>query len=510
MQVKLLGRDQRYLTVYEGLQWTVERCSWHVVGGAKTALLTVAGDELTLWRLLLALRYGVELYADGLPTWWGYISRVTVGDGEIEVTADLDAMSNRVRVAYTQVLAGRVGSGPRGTTEWSEEAESIEVYGTKELLLTESDIDAVSAAVAAVRKLGEVGWPVGGSSAGLGERGELRATVECRGWWHTLGWRYAETPVGVAAQYDTLGSKWVELGRTTACEQAAQEVVLSSDAHIEEVQVHLQRVGALTRDIRVGIWSAVDGLPGEELAGQDIYGPLISTGGGWYWLAFGSTLNLSSGHYFLVIDGGEVSDSDYVLLQTDDSGGYGAGVSLRLNEDVWTAAVEDIPFRLFDNALVETTQQITALIVNYGQFLKRVVVDDASGIATESYRDGDSTARMEVESLLLIGTSTEQRRLFARVERDRSVVIYEAPEMPDLPMRVDRQGRLWDGNVKVTDGRAVGRWAMPGFLPNLGGARIGNLGAYVIEEVEWDEGIGKLSIRAMGERDVFDFGVRDG
>lgn len=67
---------------------------------------------------------------------------------------------------------------------------------------------------------------------------------------------------------------------------------------------------------------------------------------------------------------------------------------------------------------VETTQQIADIVSNVGEFFVDTDIVDASGIYASEYRDGDSTARLEVEALLsgLQATVTPER--IVRVETE--------------------------------------------------------------------------------------------
>ncbi len=66
-----------------------------------------------------------------------------------------------------------------------------------------------------------------------------------------------------------------------------------------------------------------------------------------------------------------------------------------------------------------------------GEFLQGVIIENASGITTNPYKNGDSTALYELESLLLTGTSNS-RRLLCEVTQNRYLRIYEEPIEPDV------------------------------------------------------------------------------
>ena len=55
-----------------------------------------------------------------------------------------------------------------------------------------------------------------------------------------------------------------------------------------------------------------------------------------------------------------------------------------------------MPFRLYSNDMVETSQQIQSLLTAYGQF-SHIYVDVNSGVNAESYCGGDTDAKVEIE-----------------------------------------------------------------------------------------------------------------
>ena len=140
----------------------------------------------------------VGLHQPGRSDYWK--NRVSV--------TDLDGLSNKIAVAYTDVKIGR-HSGERGTTGWASDEVSISEYGMKELLLSMGGVGHTAAEQMRDIALSQSGAT---ASAGVGRGGGQSVKIECRGWWRSLEWRYCAVPVELAEGFHTIGSQ-VDAGR---------------------------------------------------------------------------------------------------------------------------------------------------------------------------------------------------------------------------------------------------------------------------------------------------------
>lgn len=76
---------------------------------------------------------------------------------------------------------------------------------------------------------------------------------------------------------------------------------------------------------------------------------------------------------------------------------------------------------------VETTAQISAIITNMAPFIAAVDVLELSGISTLETRDGKRRGDEEIEELLNAG-NTSGRRMLARVDENRRLLVYDEPQ----------------------------------------------------------------------------------
>jgi hypothetical protein len=493
----------------------LRRYSRIAVGGPKTAELETSGDLTEVLAWLNWLRRKIYIAnASGKTVWWGFISKVEISFGGLRVTADIESMYNRIAVAYTTVGSGQSSVGLRGTTDWTEDADSISEFGRRELLKSMGGTTATVATVNRDKELREKNRPEAVWEPTSYSEPTPRAIITCSGWWSTLSWRYAPVATNLALAFETIGTLERTIGETNA-DAWAQSFVPVSNINLQEIAVYIKKTGNPTDNIKLSVHENPDDLtPGDQLTSVSINGALVGTGYGWVKGTLSSPYALTNGtRYFLVVDrSGSDSPADYYTIKLDELQGYGGGI-LRMKEGAtWGEAPKaDMPFRLYDNTLVETTQQIASFLTNFGQFLRKVDVENQSGVSSESYRNGDSDAQYEVEELLATGTNN-YRRLLADVDSDRNVRVWEQPDRTNRPYLVDNSGAFRDPEGHLIDSSEcpAGMWALPREITKTAAVSGVNLQAFFVEETEYDAVTGKLTFRPYNALDKWDFGTREG
>lgn len=306
-----------------------------------------------------------------------------------------------------------------------------------------------------------------------------------------------------------------EFERLLDVEKAAQAFDVGSAINLQDIEIYIAKVGTPADNVKVSICENPDDLnPGAELASQTISGAALTTSAAWVTLTLASPLSLVAGtSYFLVVErSGGQEYASYYTLTLDGLQGYGSGPFVRYDGVVWAEYSADMPFRLFDNTLVETSQQIKSLVTSFGQFLRRIRIEDASGITTESYRDGDTTAIYEIERLMMVGTSNN-RRLLAQVNEDRSVRIYEQDAATSPQYSMDVRGNILDayGGMVKKSLCPAGVWVEArDIIPGPALLQIGGLQPFFVEEAEYNAIDDRLSLQAANLPNPFDLGVVDG
>lgn len=434
MRVRLLKRDFTPMIIQPRLEFTVERYSKSVMGGCKTATITVKGDENELWAIINHLRAPVEILSDGGDRkWWGYIKKIKVA-ASIGYTVDLETMANQIAVAYTN-------ENTRYTTAWVQDADSVAAYGIKELLLARSDAtlsDAIGTRDTALALLKTPSNP-----PEFGDSSEATATIECEGWWTTLDWIYYPCATGKEA-FDANGNGGREIGEDDRTILAQSFQIASSTAWAAQT-IHLRvwkqgsavETGVPADNLVVTLRPDSAGVPGATiLATAQIAASALGTSAAWYefTLSVPVTLNPATTYWIHVARSGAVSTTAFYMLDVNTAGGYPRGQIKLWNtgSSSWTdeLAAWDLVFRIIGTS--ENTSQIAPLVTVCGQFFAGVVNNTWSGRSSVPYRDGDTTGLFELIKIMGSG-SVNGRRLLAEVTPERVLWINEEAEKPANP-----------------------------------------------------------------------------
>ncbi len=202
-QVIFRDRDFGDQSAQPELDFKVQHYSWNVIGGPKLAKIEAYGPDVDLWRLIEMIRKPVYLYSRyGDAVWWGYIAeiRLVVSSAaairnpnvnhRVKVGISVDSFYNSIQVMFTALIPPDEGIGERTDTNWANDDGSQDEYGIKELILTKDNATPTHAEAARDMKLEQVKYPIPVMSKT--SKKESMATLICRGWWDTLGWRYYE------------------------------------------------------------------------------------------------------------------------------------------------------------------------------------------------------------------------------------------------------------------------------------------------------------------------------
>lgn len=522
MEAMIWRRDLTGAPVsWRGLTPRVNSLEWSVVGGSRAASVTLFGNEGDLWEALQWLRCPITVWDEKRRlAWCGYVNEAQVRIGAVEVRVGLTTMVNRVAVAYSYVPPGGEMTGARLTTAWAEDAESIAEFGYKEYLksaagMTPSGATALRDAVLAAQK-----WPqsvtvqsFGASRGRLGYSGaeeSQSATLYCVGWWQSLDWRLADVPLIESVSYTTHNTTRM-VGYSAAYTACGQQVTSAQAVNLTEMQIYASKSGSPIDNLQVGIYEVdSSGYPtGSALATASIPGASLTTSLAWYTLALSADVPLVAGRmYAIKFDrSGALSTTNFFRVGINSAGTYAGGVMVTYNGSAWASvAGSDVNFRLYSNGQVATTEQMRSIINNYGQFISSVVMGTASGVATGSYRDGESTALVEVEALMRTGTSGGLRYM-SRVDADRRVWIEPEPAVTAEPVYLNMDGLITNLiGVEVPAQELPGRWCrLRDPIPLVTGATmLINPGIQFIDGASWSLQDG-VRVMFRGQPGIEDF-----
>jgi hypothetical protein len=497
----------------------------------------MTGDPMTTWDVLDWLRCPIIIRNEaGVPVWWGFVEGVEVGVGAISIGARIDTLSNRIAVAYTE----NTGAGSqRQTTAWSQDLQSIGTFGTKELLLSQADLNAASAeayrnAQLSIRKIPQ-------STINPGSATRMVARITGRGWYSTIGWkyfarsqgRYAYTPgAGVASGSFAFGVPAITdpdpLKAKPAYLKVAQQFWATPGGwDVSTVKFQIRKVGNPTEPVRLSLWSnhPTFGTPQTELRVATVAASAIGgTGGDWVTFTLSPPWPVDASNvYWLVLErsGGSPSATNYYTVQGAAEVVSPPGYPIFWDGTTWTGFIGTVAFIL--EGVEETHIQMGAIIDASDQFISGYRVTDInllatvpSGVFSNPYRYGDTTALAELTALLDVGNSAGFRYL-ATLDVTGFLMIYPEP-VPlgaSTDYTIDRNGTLYDRYAKPIDPSncPVGRWVnLQGVLPkntNINALTIPP--AFFIESSTYNALTGTLDLTPRGAAGLADIGrIRQG
>lgn len=492
----------------------VDRYSKNAIFGSKRATIRATGSTMDIWEFVEVLRCPVRIWDNELAkyVWWGYVNEVKIRDGALNWGVSLDTMYNNIGVAFTYLRV-------RKTITFSSNSDSTTEYGTKDILLSASDISVAKATAKRDAALAAKKFPIP-TLRTTGGDASASVTLECRGWGETLDWRYYENLKGKES-YEVYGRSVREIGEDDR-PIAAMSFQLSSAAGWTASAIWLRAwkyktsAGSYPTDnLLVDLYSDAGGDPNASLAQSVIAGANIAESSTWTEFTLDSTVALSTGTtYHIHVDrSGAVDSDEYYLVDTNRDLGYGSG-SLKLwrtDPGEWIDRSEkgDMLFRVVGE--LATTTQISELNTNVGEFIVGTDIEDASGIDSSPYRNGDSRALREMLDLLKAGTSNS-RRLLADISIDRRMRVYEEPatQSRDNSYKIDRLGRLFginDQRIEDTE-CVVAEWCyLLDVIPDTADVtKLASPSPFFIEEAEYSSRNGYRILRVRDQRDVFDVG----
>ncbi|HEY3344283.1 MAG TPA: hypothetical protein VGJ97_05120 [Anaerolineaceae bacterium] len=505
LQVSLLSRDPlrgQAQPAPSGVRLRAVSHSWTAVGGPDRAELRAEGSEEALAELASWLRCPVTIARpEGLPVWWGYLEGVWVRKGQVEIGASLDGMANRVRVSY-QPLPG----GPRRFTAWLDDARSQRLYGVKELqaraagtLRSLAGAESLAASLLAERAAPPSSLHRAGAAASpsRGKQG-CEARLTARGWWHSLAWRAYSQPTGLE-QNAAAASGSQGFGTPTA-PMLRQSFVASAGAETwpaDRVGLHLRKVGSPGDSVIVELRSA---LSGELLSTGQIAASSLSPGQGWVEVLLDPAAAVVPGmEYELRLRrSGSLDALNAYRVDHDLSANREEGSFAWWNGGSWVE-VQPPASLLFKLAGTEDSlAQLRRMLLAGagGQFLNGVESSASDGVSAGLWRDGQSSAREEVERMLAMGTS-EGRRLLARIDEYRRAVIWKAPLPGERDYLLMSDGGVLDAfRRRILPGECpVGVWAHGADIVALApGGQETSPPAVWIERATWDEERGRLEL----------------
>jgi hypothetical protein len=467
MNVALKNRDFTSMAQQPGARLEVTQMQWTSRGGPSVAELLGWGSPQDLGMLAGLLRCPVDIYDNrGQWCWGGYVESVTIPCGKFSLRWGLADLRNSVKVSYSLTNTTTTGS-TAATTAASVNQDSINNYGTREYTGSGGEMSAAAAVGMRDTILAEYGKPRGQVSAGASASGAANITL--RGWFDTLDWRYCSWAALATVFYAPVGGAVDQkLGDAGANTKLLQQFTISGAAvNCLDVRFYGRKNGSPADNLQVGIY-ALDGSgnpTGSALLSGNAAGGTLSTSNSWITISF-TAANLTAGQYGLQLSrSGAVDAANYYVWQVNTALGYTGGAFKINNGSTWGARAPDADalFAVDVDNNVDSARQIYELASTYGQFFSGVTVEPSTltGQKLPSYRDGSLESFSEVVRMMDVG-GPNGRRLLARVDKNRQLIVWEEPANDQIDWTVDKDLVIRARNGTVLDpgwgGQAIGAW----------------------------------------------------
>lgn len=292
-------------------------------------------------------------------------------------------------------------------------------------------------------------------------------------------------------------------------QKVAQSFSLAADNTwtVNKIEINCKKVGAPADSMQVDLCSDSAGSPGSVLVSDTVVAADIGTDSDWIEFDMGNTQSISYGTtYWIVVSRTGSNDiDDYYVVDVDEDLGYSRGSLKLYTGSAWTTRYNDadMSFRILGAEL--TTTQVDRIYDSVGQFFSSIDVADSSGVYSNQYREGDKTAKAEIDDLLSGGTSTANRML-ATVTPDGALKIYAQPAAGESDIVLHSTGKVgWPSGGLITNGwLPVGRWIQLADIPR-GVDALASLANIFIERADYRDG--NLQIEPAGMPTPWDVGT---
>jgi hypothetical protein len=437
------------------INFRIDKLTWSIYGGPDEAFLSAGSTTERLLEYSSLLRCPITISEEfSIPAWWGYINKISFYFEKINFIIDLEDLYNRVNVKYSFLSPdGKLSEYLE--TGFSEDAFSKSEFGTREIVLKQSNIDDDFALNLRNTFLDLSAFPRTALSPSS-KLGDPIIKLHCKGWFHTLDWVSYENLDGFYANHGP-GPGAVASGDSTIA-SIAQSFTPAASTSIKHAYFLMRKVGSPTNTIWCRLYSDSGDAPNAILAttGSVLGSTLPAYNYTWIKFTFATSYTLTAAtKYWIVFYPATSSSTNHYQLRVDENSNFSQAnhYARQYSSSAWNLITSvtnpgsrpDLYFRVVCER--DTGAQLFDIATASNQFFT-FIGNITSGVKTSPYRDYGFSGLKEVLSLMKLGTSN-QRLITSSVNSQRRLYWYEQPD-PNVPtVYLDRYGRFFSLDQKL-------------------------------------------------------------
>lgn len=431
----------------------VKQLSWTAFGGPDQALISafVPAERLLDFTALLRCPLTVS-DPTAEPAWWGYINTIVIHYGQVRFTITLDELFNKVKVLYTYLVPDSFTS-ELNETNFAHDSFSQKEYGVKERVLLRQGIDEDFALALRDTFLKRFSKPRSTLAPAL-DASALRIDFHCKGWIHSLGWRFYQDLEGFYANHGPGPGQVISGDGSTW--GVAQRIFVKKQVNLKYVSFMIRKFGAPTFNTFAWVLPDAPGpVPGSSpLAQSQAVAPSASSSSAYNWIqyTFSPPFPLAANtYYWIVFQPGGSDANNYYHLRIDENSSYHPvsdlfalrfyfGYFNQIPNLTQPGFNPDLYFRVLCS--VDSGMLLKDMATATGDFITGVTAF-SSGVPTVPYRVGGLTTLEELNALMQLG-SANHRLILANVDLNRKLTFYEQPPEDQPTAWMDQAGRFYD------------------------------------------------------------------
>jgi hypothetical protein len=439
------------------LKFEVQNYSYSSFGGFDKASIICRG-EISQADLLQYLKNQVNIYNENDEIIWsGFINTIELNYPKFTLSTSLDDLFNQVKTIYTTLDFDF--STIKYESSWSEDADSIALFGYKQKILDLQSSDLATATNLAAKFLADHKDPH--YKITKKENKETFISFECLGFFHTFKWMTYSTKAGFFS--NPVGGAYTQLFNWTA-----ENFTVSQDCKLYSVELFMRKYGVPNDGIEVKIYEDIGGSPGGAALGTlKIFHSFADWNYEWITYNFlEEDINLEEGttYWIVLVNHNSVGAAGY-CVRIDEDLGFPGGAMVIWDGHSWKTRSPDADLVFKITTVIPIHDQISIVAAIGDQFYSQVINELTDGVTHCPYYNRPFTCYELLKLYQELGT-TDFLSVTFETTPDRKLIIKKqlAPGAADHFLSV--HGDFYDNykSLLITPMALLNKWVklLPG------------------------------------------------